>query len=84
LMFHFPHYFMISCLESSCETRFCWGFDKTLPLWFGFDGAISTIAKQEGGSTWGLHLGIILFILLYIERVCGASMLRNNSYFCRP
>jgi hypothetical protein len=39
---------------------FRWGFGKTLPLWFGFGGAISTLARQRRrihlGSSLELHL----------------------------
>jgi hypothetical protein len=52
----FPHYDLISYLECSCEPSFCWGFDKTLPLEFGFGGAISTLARQEGDPS-GISIG---------------------------
>lgn len=83
-MFHFPHYVLISCLECSCGPNFCWNFDKTLPLWFAFGGTISIVPRQGGGSTGVFIWGIILVILLELERVCGASLGRTSLYFCIP
>jgi hypothetical protein len=54
--------------------RFCWGFGKTLPFEYGFDGAISTLARQGGGSIRDHHLSFILWIDFSLEeavRICS-------------
>jgi hypothetical protein len=51
------------------------GFSKTLPLLVCFGGAISTLARQGGGSIQDLHWSFILgffqfwVVVIFLERL---------------
>jgi hypothetical protein len=49
------YYVWIDLLDHSWSQGFHLGFDKTLPLYFSFGGAISTLARQGGGYIMDLH-----------------------------
>jgi hypothetical protein len=51
--------FWIDLFGVLLEPRFSLGFGKTLPLQFSFGGAISTLARQGGGSIQDLQLSFI-------------------------